>query len=353
MGLPDIFVEFRTKGVTAVERSSKGVVALILEESAPTHTFKSYGGIDEVTEADWSADNYDLISKTFMGNPRKVMIQTIDTGATEPETTVEAIGHIKNKKWNYLATPYATTTTDVASFITGERTNNHKTFKAVLANEVADHEGVINFTASNIVVGGNTYTTEEYTARIAGILAGLPFTRSATYLALNEVDSVDEVADPDTAIDNGEFILIDDGEVVKVGRGVNSLTSTTQEKGEQFKKITIIDKLDQMRDDIRDTFESEYVGKVLNVYNNKMLLFSAITAYFSENVREGILDPDGENRAELNFSAQKNYLQGKGVAVEDMKDQEIREYNTDTHVFGRASVRVTDAMEDLDFDIAI
>ena len=32
MGLPDINIEFRTRGLTAVKRSRKGVVALILKD---------------------------------------------------------------------------------------------------------------------------------------------------------------------------------------------------------------------------------------------------------------------------------------------------------------------------------
>ena len=32
MGLPEIVIEFRTKGVTAVKRSARGIVAVILKD---------------------------------------------------------------------------------------------------------------------------------------------------------------------------------------------------------------------------------------------------------------------------------------------------------------------------------
>ncbi len=353
MGLPEVQISFQSKAAQAVSRSERGIVALILEEGSPTHTFIEYSGIEEVAEGDWNEENYDLIKLAFKDAPFKVMIETIDTDAQTPRTISDVLDVLKKKKWNYLATPYVTTTSDVSTFIKSQRDNNKKTFKAVLANETADHEGVINVTTDNIQTKEKTYTTAQYTVRLAGVFASLPFTRSSTYYVLDDVVSVDDTADPDAAIDNGELILIDDGEKVKIGRGVNSLTSTTPEKNEQFTKITVIDKLDMLRDDIRNTFNDDYVGKTANTYDDKMLFFGAINAYFSRMIREGVLDPSGENRSDINLTKQKSYLQGTGVDVANMTNQEIREYNTGSTVFGKASVRVTDAMEDLEFDLAI
>ena len=62
--------------------------------------------------------------------------------------------------------------------------------KAVLPNIAADHEGIINFTTGDIVVGDKTYTAGQYCSRIAGILAGTPLNVSSTYFVLSEVDDV-------------------------------------------------------------------------------------------------------------------------------------------------------------------
>jgi hypothetical protein len=58
-------------------------------------------------------------------------------------------------------------------------------------------------------------------------------TISCTYAPLPEVSDVTSLTkeEMDTAIDAGEFILFNDGEKVKVGRGLNSLQTTTQDKG--------------------------------------------------------------------------------------------------------------------------
>lgn len=349
MGLPEIIIEFKSKAVSAIQRSEKGIVALIIRDTNNVDV-EEYRALDEVVDGTFLDENRDYIAQAFMGTPTKVIVCNIgDEGAVS-----EGLQKLKTKKWNYLAVPFAETeTTDIASFIKSQRLNEKKTYKAVLANEQADSEGVINFTTDEIKIGETVYSAAQYTPRIAGILAGLPFTRSATYFVLNEVESVKEHDDPDTAINNGELILINDGEKIKIGRGVNSLTEFTPEKSKSFSKITLVDKMDLVLDDIRSTFNDNWVGKVNNGYDEKLMFLSAVNAYFQGIANDGILDSNFDNRAEINFEAQRLYLQSIGVNVDDMTVQEILEYPTDSIVFASANVRFQDSMEDLFFDISV
>lgn len=356
MGLPEILIEFRTKGTSAIQRSGKGIVAMILKDDTKAFDTKIYKSIEEVESTDWTAENKDYIDKVFMGTPTKVIIERIGVDAIDYNA---ALARLKNKKWNYLTIPGIedADVTNIATWIKTQRNVNKKTFKAVLPNIEADDEGIINFTTADIEVGEKFYTTGQYAARLAGIFAGMPFDRSSTYYALNEVTNIKEHEDPDTNIDNGELILINDGEKIKIGRGVNSLTTTTAAKGEEFKKIKIVDSVDLMRDDIRDTFEKHYVGKVNNTYDNKILFLAAVNAYFRELERDDILDPTYGNIAEIAVESQRNYLASKGYTtsdgrgVEDMTEQEIKEANTGSKVFAKARVKFIDTMEDLEFYI--
>lgn len=355
MGLPQINIKFQTLAVTAIARSARGIVALILKDSTDvTFDTKVYTDVSEVDSADWTAKNLDYIKKTFLGTPSKIIVERIAVDALDYNT---ALSRLANKKWNYLAIP-GIVTADVAtisSWIKSKRDNDKKTFKAVLPNSISDHEGIINFTGKDIKVGDTTYTTAEYCARIAGILAGLPFTRSSTYYALAEVDSITETATPDADIDAGQLILVNDGEHIKIGRGVNSLTTTTTtvSKGEKFKKIKIMEAIDLMRDDIRDTFDSEYVGQVNNFYDNKVLFISALNAYFKGLQKDEVLDPNFAATAEIDVDAQSTYLQSTGVDTSVLTVAQIKEYNTGSRVFVKASGSPLDAMEDLDFSMLI
>ncbi|PIC72430.1 phage tail sheath C-terminal domain-containing protein [Sporosarcina sp. P17b] len=350
MGLPEVLIAFKSKAVSAIKRSQKGVVALLIKDTA-TASVVAYKGIEDVPGGTYEAKNVDYINKTFMGTPSKVIVVNIGTEGT----VAEGLNLIKNMKINYLAAPFATAedATAIASFIKSQRLNKRKTIKAVLPSNKADDEGVINFTAEEIKVGEKEYTTAEYTARVAGALAGLPFTRSATYYVFPEVDSVKEVEDPDAAIDAGELILIHDGEKTKIGRAVNSLTTFTVQKSKQFSKIKRVEGMDFVKDDIRDTFNDSYVGKVINNYDNKLLFLGAVNAYFKIIANDNILDINYDNRAEINFEAQYLYLKSIGVNVDELTIQQILEYNTDEKVFAGAAVKFVDAMEDLFLDIAV
>lgn len=347
MGLPEIVIDFKTKAASIIQRSERGIVALILKDSTNT-TFdtKVYTSIDEINASDWTTKNKDYIEKTFLGVPSKIIVERIDADATDYNA---ALQRLANKKWNYLAIPgiEQSDVANISTWIKTQRDTNKKTFKAVLPKIAADHEGIINFCTENMKVGSTTYSASEYTCRIAGILAGLPLSRSATYYVLPEVESIQESTDPDADIDAGKLILINDGEKVKIARAVNSFVSTTTEKSDEFKKIKIIEGLDLVRDDIRETFEDNYVGKVINNYDNKLIFISSLNSYFKTLAAENVLDSSFNNKAEIDIEGQKTYLQSKGQDVSKMSVTEILKANTGSKLFISARVKFVDAMEDL------
>lgn len=351
MGLPELRMKFMQKSATAISRSARGIVALILKDDTKTAGEVIYKSIDDVVTGDWTPENKDYIDKTFIGTPSKIIVERIATTVADYSS---ALSILKNKKFNYLAIPDIDQedVTSIASWTKLQRDNNHKTFKAILPNCEADHEGVINFSTEDIKVGGKTYSSGQYTCRIAGILAGLPFTRSATYYVLPEVESIKESTDPNADIEDGKLILINDGEKIKIASGVNSLTTIIAPKGEDWKDILIIDKMDLNRDDITETWEEEYVGKVLNIYDNKILLIASINAYFKDLIRQdAFFDPDSENKAEIDIEGQRTYLESQGIDTTNIKDQEIKVANTGKKVFLSAKVKYTNTMHDLYFNI--
>lgn len=353
MGLPQINIRFQTLAVTAIARSARGIVSLILKDSTnDTFNTKIYTDVTQIDPLDWTAANLDYLQKTFLGAPIKVIVERDDADAVDYNASLT---RLINKKWNYLAIPgiLPAEVDTISTWLKLRRDTDKKTFKAVLPNSTSDHEGIINFTTDTILVGAVTYTTAEYCVRIAGLLAGLPFTRSSTYYVLPEVESINETATPDDDIDAGQLILVNDGEHIKIGRGMNSLTSTTVAKGAKFKKIKILEAVDLMRDDIRDTFDLDYVGQVNNFYDNKVLFLTAVNAYFKGLQSDEVLDSNFTALAEIDLDAQELFLQSTGLDTSKLTAAQIKEYNTGSKVFVRASGSPLDAMEDLDFSMLI
>ena len=348
MGLPKILIEFKTLAQTLIQRSERGIVMLILRDSQNTRESYTFTNESEVIKSHFSASSLAYLHLAFLGSPAKVMVERIPQ-----EGNLDAVlDRLKIRRWNYLAMPEATAaeTQELSDFVIEQRDTYHKTFKFVGANIGSNHEGVINFATDNIKAGTKTYSCSEFSVRIAGILAGMPLNRSATYYVLDDVDSIDESATPDSDIDAGKLILINDGTKIKIGRGVNSLVSPPETKNDDFKKIKIIEAIDLIRDDIRTTFENDFVGKVENSYDNKVVFIAAINRYFSDLVSQGVLYDQYDNRAEIDIDGNRDWL-SEHKDISEWKEEQIKTANTGTNVFVKAYIQIQDAIEDLNFKV--
>ena len=353
MSLPNVMINFKQTGATAIQRGERGIVALVLngetQEVHKLNNIKDAAGIDQLTDK-----QKEYLQLAFMGYikpPKKVII--IFRGSEEEDySKVQEV--LESLKWDYLAIPEIESG-DVASMVVW-MTGLNKKCKVVLPNvTTADTEKVINFTTTNIKTTLGDYTTSEYTSRIAGLLAGTPMTISATFAPLKEVIGFDQLTKEqmDEAISKGQLILYHDGEKAKIARGVNSFTTTTQDKGESFKKIKIVDAMHMIEDDIKTTCEDSYIGKYSNSYDNKCVLVTAIQAYLDQLVLEGILDADFKNVVEIDVEQQRTYLRSVGVDVSNMKELDIKKANTRDKVFLRSQIKILDAIEDIVLNVDV
>lgn len=356
MGLPNINIKFKTQAAASITRSQKGVVAIILKDA----TVAAHGEhvLTNATQipAELTATNKSYVTQAFLGYvnpPRKVILYVL---ATDTENLTAALTYFATQVVDYIVGPPdcdATGATEIATWIASQRADDF-TPKAVLPDKAADSEAIINFTTDEIKVGATSYNTAGYCARIAGLIAGTPMNISCTYAPLPEVTDVTRMTkeDMDEAIDAGEFIIFHDGEKVKVARGINSLQTTTQDKGDIFKKIKIVEAMDMIKRDIKMTAQDSYIGKYANSYDSKCLLISAISGYFQTLEQAGILQ-SGASSVGIDLAAQELYLKGQGIDTSEMTEQEIKEANTGDKVFLAAKVKILDAIEDIDLDIAI
>ena len=137
-----------------------------------------------------------------------------------------------------------------------------------------------------------------------------------------------------------------------MARGVNSLQTTTQDKGDAWKKIKMVEVMDMIQTDIRTTAQDAYIGKYANSYDNKCLLVTAIKGYLVGLAQSGILQA-GSSSVGIDLAAQEAYLQSVGTDTSKMSQQEIKEANTADKVFLEASIKILDAIEDISLNITI
>ena len=369
MGLPSIIIAFKEKGITAIKRSQRGIVALVLQEddtsklTGSPYTVYTATDIPEGLSAA-NQQQIELALKGYQTTPKKVyvfIIKTPDAEETENPYKDVMLELENTKRWDYVVIPNITDkwAETWATWIKSMRTVKDKMVKAVLPHQKADFEGVVNFTNDVIKTKAETFTTAAYCSRIAGLIAGTPMTIACTFAPLPEVIECDKWTreEMDTKVEEGECFFFNDGEKIKIARGVNSFITTVNGKGDSFKKIKLVDAMDMIHDDIKQTAEDNYLGKYANSYNNKCLLISAILGYFRQLELDGILDSDNDNTCDIDVEAQKAYLLSTGQYTKDelaeMDELEIKKANTKDKVFLTADIKILDAIEEIKLNINI
>lgn len=349
MGLPIIDISFKQLAKSAVIRSQRGIVALILKDTTKASlTVFDEGDIpSNLTEA-----NQGLIKDVLKGSPNKIELFVLG----EEGEISEALTYFEGVEFNLMCMP-STQTSDVTAikaFI--KKMNDVVKYKcdAILANDKADSEAIINYTANDIVVGGESVTTANHTARIAGLIEGTPLHQSITFATLSDVDSIENLTkeQADGRIDAGELILVREMGKVRVARGVNSLTTLTDIKGNAFQKIKLRKTLNLIHNDLRRVIVEKYIGKVPNNYDNKCVLITEIKNYLDELSSEQLIEK--VNEVGIDLIAQKKWLKDNtNLDVNAMTEQEIKEANTQSNVFLAISLKVVDAMEDIQISVEI
>lgn len=355
IGLPSLTITFQKAAQAAANRSKKGYVGVFVRDAKAQ-------GVHQLTSAalipsELGADNQAYLSRAFTGTdrgaPSKVVAVVIATG-TEDTTALEAgLKLIENQSLDYIAPPPDVTAAEKTLLGTWvkERRKAYFTEKLVEANPATppDDMGIIAFTETDdaIAAGKTTYTAAEYASRIAGVLAGIPMGMSCTYAPLEELTAVTPRSETEqkTAVNGGNLILIHDGLVAKIARGVNSLTTIPATGNADWSKIKIVEGMDLITYYLRTTIQNQFLGRFQNIYDNKCLLLTAIREYFTYLEGVGLLNP-GESWAEIDVEAQTNWLKAQGVEVADLTEQQIKEYQTGSWVFIKCGGRLVDAQED-------
>lgn len=355
IGLPSLTITFQAAAQAAANRSKRGYVGVFVRDTQAQ-------GVHQLSSAalipgELGEDNQAYLARAFEGSdrggPSRVTAVVIATGTTDTTALAAGLKSIEGMSLDYIVGPPDVTAQEktlLEEWVEARRAA-YFTEKLVEPNPASppDSMGVIAFTETDgdLAAGSETYTAAEYASRIAGILAGTPMGMSATYAPLPELTAVTarSVEEQEEAVNDGELILIHDGSKAKIARGVNSLTTIPSDGNPDWSKIKIVEGMDLITYYLRTTIQDEYVGRYPNTYDNKQILVTAVSAYFSYLEGAGVLNP-GESWVEIDAEAQAKWLQSQGVETGGMTGQEIREAQTGSWVFLKAGGRMVDAMED-------
>lgn len=273
-------------------------------------------GITGVTNSDYVAMLDKLETETFN-------ILTLDS-ITEPaiQTSVASwVTRMREQGKKIMCVMGGTAEDDVA---------DDAVEKAVQRSAGFNHEGIINV-GVGAILDDVTYSSADLAPYVAGLIASQQLSESTTYAA-TPFDDVTRRWTHDeqvTAVTNGVFLFINDGRIVKVLQGINTLITLRQDQNNAFKKIRSIRTMDSIDTDLQQTAEDNYIGKINNTTEGQQALVGACQQYMEVCAQGGIIEP-GTWTVELDPT-----YHGKNATIKPEADQ----------VFLRWSAHITDVIE--------
>lgn len=149
-----------------------------------------------------------------------------------------------------------------------------------------------------------------------GALAGCPVNKSVTnakYDGEYEISTNYTQEQLETALKSGKFVFHKVGEDVRVLEDINTLTTFTEEKNEDFKENQTIRVIDQIGNDIAAIFNTRFLGIIPNDNSGRAALWNEIVKHHSNLQAIGAI----ENFSGDNVTVQEGNTK-RSVVVNDV-----------------------------------
>ena len=157
--------------------------------------------------------------------------------------------------------------------------------QCVLAGSGKNSEWVIQIPNGVTLDDGTALTAQQATWWAGGAEAGAQYNQSLTYAqypgAVSANPKMTE-AQLEAAVQAGQLAFTDTFGVVRICTDINSLTTFTVDKGEEYHKNRVMRVLNQLCNDIYRYFSLNFIGKVDNNAAGRALLRGWIVGYLQE-----------------------------------------------------------------------
>lgn len=358
--MPKIEITFRQQATTLIARSARGIAILIIRDDTDKgFTHKQYTDLSalQADKAKYTTENYNAISDMLSFAPYQAHVFRLDVAGTLGDTLSEIARTVKTG-WLAIAGQSAEDGAALASWVKTQAAKA-KSYKCIVHNitPLPDDMHVVHFVNESVTFADDRGEQDgvAYLPSLLAILAVCNVERGCTNYLCSNLTSVEEVADNDEALGDGEFILFHDEEgKVRIAQGINSLTTLDgNTKTEDMQYIETVEAMDMMRDDITSTFRETYLGNYRNTRDNQMLFIAALnSSYFRQLAQELILDPDYANAASIDVEAQRAAWVASGKAeAADWDDDTVKATPYKRTVYLAGNVKILGSMTDLIFPI--
>jgi hypothetical protein len=295
---PGLYVNFVEAAAAQISGGTRGIVAIPLMSYGPNATAKTFYTVETEKEAAdlFGVDNIQSIKLALQGGAKEVLVYTMPSNPTDTDY-IDMRNAFEARPFDVFVYDGEVSDTERMNTKTWVTTNRNegKHFMFVTGGTDADDQDPTVGNARtnalnddyivNLIVGGTVngvnYSSGEYAAYIAGLIAGTPINRSITYVQvpLDDVNKRLRNSEIRTALEAGSLVLVNDGEKVKVEQGLTTSGA----------KIRLVRARQAIMTDIAKTARDNYIGRLNNNPDGQAALISAIKAYLEELERNNVL----------------------------------------------------------------
>lgn len=280
--LPGSYINFVTvSNTTSSALGERGTVAIALPLN------HKVGEVIEIERIDFVANSEELLGikydadeaaplREIFCNANKVYVYDLGTDGE----VADVIAALEPYEFNVLCAY----TADASAYITAVkswRDDLGKKCQVVVYNaEKPDHEGVINVVST--VAEGDAYALVAW---VAGAEAGCQVNESCTNMLYNgeyKIICDKTQSQLEACLKNGQIAFHLVYGDVRLLEDINSLTTFTEDKGEDFKYNQTMRVVDLIANDIAYLFNTKYLGKIPNNASGRVSLWGDIVKHHRE-----------------------------------------------------------------------
>lgn len=281
--LPGSYINFVNASKASSTVGERGTVAIALPLA------KSAGTIIEITRPEFVKNCKELTGKEYTSKDvaplREIFchatkVYVYDLGSDG--TVAEAVAAFEPYDFNILCA-YTSTAQDVTAYITqikSWRDDMGKKCQLVVYNQTSpDYEGIINVVSTVSDDGADAFALAAW---VAGAEAGCAINESCTNMKYDgeyTIATNKTQTQLEACITSGQIAFHNVYGEVRLLEDVNSLTTTSADKGDDFKSNQTIRVIDQIANDIAKLFNTKYLGKIPNNASGRVSLWADIVAH--------------------------------------------------------------------------